>query len=318
MLSEVSTTDLVPFFKIFILNRKYTSTGTVTSSISTSASALLRKTNTLANARLHIAAHYDISNVMFAGFLSPDMTYSCAIFRSLSDPLHANESLEEAQDRKLTRFIENTHIKKGDCVLEIGTGWGSFAIKAVQETGCKVISLTLSQEQQVLAEERIREAGLEDKIEVRLCDYRNMNVPEEGPFDKIVSIEMLEAVGKEFWDTYFACIDKLLKKDGGIAAFQCITIPEAVRRISPRPSTEMLMSIRDMKDIRGVTTSFVVISSLEDIYQPFRTWYLRYRLDQRELLLSITSRILVRITLKLCDFGGRNSSLILMTRLSQL
>jgi len=161
------------------------------------------------------------------------MTYSCAIFRNISDPLCSIESLEEAQDRKLARFIANAHIKSGDRVLEIGTGWGSFAMKAVRETGCQVVSLTLSREQQILAEERIREAGLEDQIEVRLCDYRNMHVPEEGPFDKIVSIEMLEAVGKEFWDVYFACVDKLLKKDGGIAVFQCITIPEAVSHFSP-------------------------------------------------------------------------------------
>jgi cyclopropane-fatty-acyl-phospholipid synthase len=228
MLSEVSTTDLVPFFKIFILNRKYMSTNTLTSTLSSSISAIMRRTNTLANARLHIAAHYDISNSMFAAFLSPDMTYSCAIFRPLSDPLYLEETLEEAQDRKLERFITNTHIKKGDRVLEIGTGWGSFALKAVRDTGCRVTSLTLSREQQILAEERIREAGLQELIEVRLCDYRDMLAPEEGPFDKVVSIEMLEAVGKEFLETYFGCVDRLLKKEGGIAAFQCITIPEGV------------------------------------------------------------------------------------------
>jgi cyclopropane-fatty-acyl-phospholipid synthase len=228
MLSEVSSNDLIAFFKIFIMNRKQMSTNTLTSSLRNSLSALLRSTNTLANARLNIAAHYDISNNMFAAFLSPDMTYSCAIFRAISDPSHMSESLEEAQHRKLNRFITNARIKKTDRVLEIGTGWGSFAIKAVQETGCRVISLTLSREQQVLAEERIQEAGLEDKIEVRLCDYRDITVPSEGPFDKIVSIEMLEAVGKEYLDRYFACVDQLLKEDGGIAAFQCITMPEAV------------------------------------------------------------------------------------------
>ena len=270
MLSEVSATDLVQFFKIFILNRKHMSTGTLTSSINTSVSALLRKTNTLANARLHIAAHYDISNSMFAAFLSTDMTYSCAIFRPLSDPLYSTESLEEAQDRKLARFITNAHIKSGDRVLEIGTGWGSFAMKAVRETGCQVVSLTLSREQQILAEERIREAGLEDQIEVRLCDYRNMHVPEEGPFDKIVSIEMLEAVGKEFWEVYFACVDKLLKRDGGIAVFQCITIPEAVSHfLQVQLLIKNLMSIRGMKHMQRVTTLFAAISSLEDICQQF-------------------------------------------------
>jgi len=168
---------------------------------------------------------------MFAAFLSPDMTYSCPVWLPKSHPHCETEALEEAQNRKLARFIKNVRLKASDRVLEIGTGWGSFAIKAVRETGCHVTSLTLSKEQKELAEERIRAAGLESRIEVRLCDYRAMQVPEEGPFDKIVSIEMLEAVGREFLVTYFQCVNKLLKADGGIAAFQCITIPEAVSRM---------------------------------------------------------------------------------------
>ena len=145
-----------------------------------------------------------------------------------SDTHSAIETLEEAQERKLARFIRNVRIKKTDRVLEIGTGWGSFAINAVRETGCRVTSLTLSKEQKELAEQRIRNVGLEDRITVLLCDYRAMKIPKEGPFDKIVSIEMLEAVGREYLVTYFNCMNKLLKKDDGIAAFQCITIPEAV------------------------------------------------------------------------------------------
>ena len=129
--------------------------------------------------------------------------------------------------RKLDRFIDNTHIKPTDHVLEIGTGWGSLALRAVQRTGCRVTSVTLSIEQKALAEDRIREAGLSDKISVLLCDYRNLEVPASGPYDKVISIEMLEAVGREYLETYFGCIDKLLRKDGGIACFQCITMPEA-------------------------------------------------------------------------------------------
>lgn len=165
---------------------------------------------------------------MFAAFLSKDMTYSCPIWLPISNSLSATETLEEAQERKLARFVRNVRIKSKDRVLEIGTGWGSFAISAVRETGCCVTSLTLSKEQKELAEQRIRDAGLEDRITVLLCDYRALEIPEEGPFDKVVSIEMLEAVGREYLVTYFNCVDKLLKKDGGIAAFQCITIPEAV------------------------------------------------------------------------------------------
>ena len=165
---------------------------------------------------------------MFAAFLSEDMTYSCPIWLPRSDSHSATETLEEAQERKLARFVRNVRIKRTDRVLEIGTGWGSFAINAVRETGCWVTSLTLSKEQKELAERRIRDAGLEDRITVLLCDYRALEIPDEGPFDKLVSIEMLEAVGRDYLVTYFNCVDKLLKKDGGIAAFQCITIPEAV------------------------------------------------------------------------------------------
>ncbi|KAB2569302.1 Tuberculostearic acid methyltransferase UfaA1 [Lasiodiplodia theobromae] len=229
MLGEVSCPNLTAFFELFILNREDLSDGsTITSTLSTNIAGLARATNTLSNARLNIAAHYDISNDMFAAFLSPDMTYSCPIWLPKSSPLSADETLEEAQMRKLDRFINNAHLKTGDHVLEIGTGWGSLAIRAVQTTGCRVTSLTLSTEQKELAEERIREAGLEDRIEVLLCDYRALPPPqnERRAYDKIISIEMLEAVGKEFLVTYFECVNRLLKKDGGIAVFQCITMPE--------------------------------------------------------------------------------------------
>lgn len=163
---------------------------------------------------------------MFAAFLSEDMTYSCPIWSSTSDPLSAHEALESAQERKLQYFISQAKIKQSDHVLEIGTGWGSFAIAAVQSTGCRVTSLTLSKEQKALAEERIAAAELSDRIDVLLCDYRALPAPANGYFDKVVSIEMLEAVGREYLDTYFECINRLLKPNGGIAVFQCITMPE--------------------------------------------------------------------------------------------
>jgi cyclopropane-fatty-acyl-phospholipid synthase len=163
---------------------------------------------------------------MFGAFLSPDMTYSCAIWTPNSLPESINESLESAQTTKLRYFIEQAHIERDDHVLEIGTGWGSFAMEAVKMTGCRVTSLTLSKEQKALAEERIAAAGMSRKITVLLCDYRKLQQPAEGHFDKIISIEMLEAVGAEFLETYFQCIHRLLKPEGGIAVFQCITIPE--------------------------------------------------------------------------------------------
>jgi len=212
--------------QLFILNRDRMGNGTTWfSSISHAISSIARTTNTLSNSLLNISAHYDISNDMFAAFLSPDMTYSCPIWRPFSPSDSREETLEEAQMTKLQRFIDGAHIKSTDHVLEIGTGWGSFAIAAARQTGCHITSLTLSKEQKTLAEARIAEAGLSDRIQVLLMDYRKLPVPDR-PYDKIVSIEMLEAVGQEFLATYFGCINRLLKKDGGIAVFQCITMPE--------------------------------------------------------------------------------------------
>ncbi len=130
-----------------------------------------------------------------------------------------------AQMTKLGRFIQGTKIKSTDHVLEIGTGWGSFAIEAVRRTGCRVTSLTLSKEQKSLAEMRIAAAGYTSRIEVLLMDYRALSTP-VVPYDKVVSIEMLEAVGAEYLSTFFSVIHRLLKPNGGIAAFQCITMPE--------------------------------------------------------------------------------------------
>ncbi|KAJ4174546.1 hypothetical protein NW754_004964 [Fusarium falciforme] len=226
MLGDFECKDLTSFFQLFIVNREQMDNGTTwISSLSSAISSVARSTNTLSNALLNISAHYDISNDMFAAFLSPDMTYSCPIWQRHRGFGQEEESLEEAQITKLCRFIDGARILSTDHVLEIGTGWGSFAIEAVKRTGCRVTSLTLSKEQKILAEERIDAAGFSDRIEVKLMDYRALPIPEK-PYDKIVSIEMLEAVGQEYLATYFSCIDKLLKRDGGIAVFQCITMPE--------------------------------------------------------------------------------------------
>ena len=178
------------------------------------------------NSQLNVSAHYDISNAMFAAFLSKDMTYSCPIWSPLSDLKSQHESLEDAQETKLQYFIDAAKIKASNHVLEIGTGWGSFAMAAVRKTGCRITSLTLSREQKELAEKRIAAAGYTDKIEVLLCDYRALPTPKDGLYDKVVSIEMLEAVGHEYLDMYFDCINRMLKPVGGIAVFQCITMPE--------------------------------------------------------------------------------------------
>lgn len=211
------------------MNKEKLNNGMTTfSALSSMFQRLGRSTNTLANSLLNTAAHYDISNDMFAAFLSKEMTYWCPIWQPacLDGTKDGMESLEDAQQTKLLRFIEGAKLKATDHVLEIGTGWGSFAIEAVKRTGCRVTSITLSQRQKELAEKRIKLGGLGHRIEVKFTDYRELPTPAE-PFDKIISIEMIEAVGEAHLAEYFACIHKLLKRDGGIAMFHCITMPEA-------------------------------------------------------------------------------------------
>ncbi|MCW8858283.1 MAG: DUF1365 family protein [Deltaproteobacteria bacterium] len=173
------------------------------------------RANTIKGSSRNIREHYDLSNDFFATFLDPSMTYSAALFKTDSD------SLEQAQRNKLQTIIEKAEIGSEDHVLEIGCGWGSFAIEAVRQTGCRVTGITLSHEQLKLAQERVRDAGLENRIDLKICDYRHI----EGEYDKIVSIEMLEAVGHAGLKTFFSACDKALRP-GGKAVVQVITIPD--------------------------------------------------------------------------------------------
>ncbi|KIJ24324.1 hypothetical protein M422DRAFT_80693, partial [Sphaerobolus stellatus SS14] len=163
--------------------------------------------------RANISAHYDIGNTMFTAFLSKDMNYSSAIFKDFNEDLQRSsgiqlETLEEAQTRKMLNVISKADIREGHRVLEIGSGWGGIAILAAQKTGCSVETLTLSSEQKELAEARIAEAGLSDKITVHLMDYRKIvNRPEwEHYFDRFISVEMMEHVGKDFFEEYWRCV----------------------------------------------------------------------------------------------------------------
>jgi cyclopropane-fatty-acyl-phospholipid synthase len=175
----------------------------------------LRNRNTLMQAKTNINRHYDLSNAMYALFLDETLTYSCAIFD------HEDDSLTDAQLRKLDRILDKACLAEHHHMLEIGTGWGTLAMRAVTRFGCRVTSITLSSEQQTLAQQRIAEAGLSDRIEVRLCDYRHVT----GHYDRIVSVEMLEAVGKAYFPAFFQRCDRLLKPDG-LLVLQTITIPD--------------------------------------------------------------------------------------------
>ena len=173
--------------------------------------------NTLEGARSNISAHYDVSNDLFAAFLDPTMSYSSAWFDE-AEPVASASRLEEAQLRKIDGILDYAHVRSGTRVLEIGTGWGSLAIRAAQR-GAHVTTVTISQEQLSLARERVAAAGLADRVDVRLQDYREVT----GQFDAIVSVEMIEAVGEAYWPTYFATLDRLLAP-GGQVAIQAITM----------------------------------------------------------------------------------------------
>jgi cyclopropane-fatty-acyl-phospholipid synthase len=175
----------------------------------------LRRKNTLQMSRRNIQDHYDLGNEFFRTFLDPGMTYSCALYR------RDDETLEEAQRNKIHAVLDRAGIRPEHHVLEIGSGWGSFAVEAARRTGCRVTTITLSEEQQEYANERVRTANLEDQVKVLLCDYRDVR----GSFDRIVSIEMLEAVGHEYFGTFLGMCDRLLKP-GGRVVLQVITIPD--------------------------------------------------------------------------------------------
>jgi cyclopropane-fatty-acyl-phospholipid synthase len=225
---------MLTMLQLFITNRDASSDYSTVSSVALSVlSGLYRASNTLSISLSNVSAHYDISNKIFASFLSDDMTYSCPLWSSAclqTSNMSGSALLEKAQRLKLRRIISDARIKASDHVLEIGTGWGSFAIEAVRSTGCTVTSVTLSIEQKEEAENRITAAGLSDKINVMLMDYRK--IAGEGVFDKVVSIEMIEHVGRENLATYFKCIDKLLNKKHGIAVFQTSTMPDNVSATS--------------------------------------------------------------------------------------
>lgn len=175
-----------------------------------------KRANTIEGSRKNISEHYDLNNDFFASFLDPTMTYSAAYF--YRDGL----SLQEAQLAKYERLCRQLHLRATDHVLEIGSGWGGNAIYIAKTYGCRVTSLTISEEQHKLAVERVEAEGLGDRVKILLQDYRLM----EGVFDKIVSVEMLEAVGHKFMDVYFAKCHQLLKKNG-ILAIQVITSPDS-------------------------------------------------------------------------------------------
>jgi cyclopropane-fatty-acyl-phospholipid synthase len=184
-------------------------------------------------ARRNIGRHYDLSNDFFALFLDQTMTYSSALFETSADgwPAAAERLLGQAQRRKIDRLLDEARVGPGGRLLEIGTGWGELAIQAARR-GAIVRTVTISAAQHELAARRVAEAGLADRVSVELRDYRDV----DGEYDAICSVEMIEAVGDRYWDTYTARLDQLLAP-GGRVALQAITMPHDRMMASRRTYT---------------------------------------------------------------------------------
>ncbi len=213
--------------------------------------------NTRSGSRRNISAHYDVGNDFFQLFLDPTMLYSCAYFPS------EDASLEQASIAKLDRLCEMLQLKPGLRVLEIGSGWGACAIHMARKYGCRVVSITISERQHAEAVRRVRDAGLEDRVEIRMQDYRDTS----GQFDRLISIEMIEAVGAQYLNLFFRRCSELLKPDG-LMALQAITITDQAYRAAVKrvdfikryifpggflPSVEAIMgAVRRRTDFRLV------------------------------------------------------------------
>lgn len=233
--------------------------------------------NSVRLSRRNIAEHYDLGNDFYRLWLDETMTYSAARFT------REDQSLEDAQAAKYDALCRKLHLKPTDHVLETGCGWGGFSCHAARHYGCRVTAITISREQQKFAAERVAREGLAGRVEIRLQDYRHVT----GRFDKVVSIEMLEAVGDAYLETYFAkCAEVLLP--GGLLAFQVITVPDSRQRALRRgvdwiqkhifPGS-LLLSVGRFNEAIG-RTSDLFMHDLEDLGASYartlRLWFERF------------------------------------------
>jgi len=214
------TDDLTSLVRLFIVNRDVMESvegGAALASVPLRRALHWLNRNSRDGSRRNISAHYDLGNDLFALFLDETMAYSCGVFE------RADATLHEAQVAKFERICRRLRLAPGDHLLEIGTGWGGFAIHAASRYGCRVTTTTISREQHAWAAERIRAAGLEDRVTLLLDDYRDLR----GRYDKLVSIEMIEAVGHQYLDTYTAQCSRLLEPHGAML-LQAITIQDQI------------------------------------------------------------------------------------------
>jgi cyclopropane-fatty-acyl-phospholipid synthase len=280
-----SSPDPVALTRLFLANERELEPSLVLGAAGRLRDRLLHlsRRNTRFRARSNIRAHYDLSNDFYSLFLDETMTYSAAVFD------HPEGSLRHAQHRKYEEMARKAGLRAGDHVLEIGCGWGGFAEYAASELGCRVTGITLSEEQARFAQQRMEKAGLGELVEIRIVDYRDV----EGSFDAIVSIEMLEAVGHEYLDSFFTACDQLLEP-GGRVAIQVITIPDQLYHRYRRGTDWIrkhifpgghLPSLGAIQDSVARSTSFA-IEGLENIgthyAQTLKRWRARFwrRIDE--------------------------------------
>ena len=216
-LGEWSSPDPVPLFDLFMRNGESLGQAARAKGLwrKLNRAAHLLRRNSKARAKLNIAFHYDLGNDFYSAWLDPGMTYSSAIF---ADP---GDSLEAAQERKIRALLDRLQLRPGQRLLEIGCGWGSLAEMAARDFGVEVVALTLSAEQKAHADARMARAGLSDRVRIELKDYRDV----VGRFDAVASVEMVEAVGQDYWPSYLQTIARVLEP-GGRAAIQFISIRE--------------------------------------------------------------------------------------------
>ena len=298
---------------------------------------LLRHTNRLGHllrpnsreiARRNISEHYDLSNDFFALFLDPSMMYSSAKWPAA----HPHFTLEEAQREKNDALCRSLRLAPSDHVLEIGTGWGGWSLHAAQTYGCRVTTVTISQQQYDLARSRIAAAGLTDRVEVQLRDYRDLT----GTYDKIVSIEMMEAIGHRYLPDFTAVLNRVLKPDG-LLALQFITCPDSrydafrtgidfiQKHIFPGSLLLSLNRVNDLLSRSGGFTLHHIDDLGHDYARTLRLWHENFRHRTEQILaLGFDDRFMRKWSyyLAYCEsaFAMRNISVVqtLHTRANNL
>jgi cyclopropane-fatty-acyl-phospholipid synthase len=276
----------------------------------------IARANTIRTSKKNISEHYDLGNDFYKLFLDPSMTYSSGIFTK------EETTLEEAQFAKYDALCKKLQLKEGDEVLEIGCGWGGFACHAAAHYGCKITGVTISQEQLDYGIKRVKDAGLEKQVDLRLQDYREIT----GTFDHIVSIEMLEAVGDKFLPGYFKKCNELLKPDGALG-IQIITVPDSrydelkrgvdfiQRHIFPGSLLLSLGRINQVMKQTGELTTFQIDDMGLDYARTLAKWHERFNAELTAVRAQGFDETFIRkwnYYLKYCEaaFATRNISVV--------